>query len=316
MSCYHPIYALKLRDHVPGTGKMEIKILPKRESYDAWCRQYGPHNILCLPCGHCVGCAIDYRRNWTTRLKLESLYHDKMCFLTLTYRDSCMPTDGRLKKRDLQLFMKRLRKEISPQEVRFFACGEYGSDTERCHYHVILFGYDFPDKKQYFRSGSKRMLYTSNMLDKIWSFGECKIGEVEYGSIAYVAQYSTKKKVGSSKYGDEFVLMSRRPGIGAQFFMDHPEVLNIDRIYGDFGNIHSVRVPRFFLKLADDCGVSVEDLRKLRVSMMRNVINFKKANRIYEQDLKADEYNASIRMVRREGFLSNGKISPVYSTDS
>jgi hypothetical protein len=40
-----------------------------------------------------------------------------------------------------------LRKKISPLKIRFFHCGEYGDKTRRPHYHALIFGYGFPDKK-------------------------------------------------------------------------------------------------------------------------------------------------------------------------
>lgn len=47
-----------------------------------------------------------------------------------------------LRKRDLQLFLKRLRKRIyshTHEKVRFYAVGEYGPVHFRPHYHVLLF---------------------------------------------------------------------------------------------------------------------------------------------------------------------------------
>jgi hypothetical protein len=46
-------------------------------------------------------------------------------------------------KRDLQLFFKRLRKAYPDVKLRYFACGKYGEQFARPHYHVILFGKSF-----------------------------------------------------------------------------------------------------------------------------------------------------------------------------
>jgi len=82
---------------------------------------------------------------------------------------------------------------------------------------------DFPDKKFYStRNGND--IFSSQLLDSIWQLGECKIGEVTFDSCAYVARYIVGKKLGeASEYykqhsiEPEFVVMSRRPGIGASW---------------------------------------------------------------------------------------------------
>lgn len=44
-------------------------------------------------------------------------------------------------KRDIQLFLKRLRKQFKKfnESFRFFCCGEYGPQTFRPHYHLLFF---------------------------------------------------------------------------------------------------------------------------------------------------------------------------------
>lgn len=93
---------------------------------------------------------------------LELQYHDSSYFVTLTYDDLHVPksyypdpetgeahTSFTLCKRDFQLWMKRLRKKFSDDKIRFFACGEYGGQTKRPHYHVIVFGLHLNDLVKY-----------------------------------------------------------------------------------------------------------------------------------------------------------------------
>lgn len=187
---------------------------------------------LKLPCGQCVGCRLERSRQWAMRMVQEAKLHKDNCVVTLTYDNKHLPPDGSLRKRDVQLFMKRLRKEYG-NGIRFYLCGEYGETTKRPHYHVVLFNFVFPDLRFHKNSKIGDKLYTSAIADKIWSHGFCVVGEVTFESCAYIARYVVDKVTGpkSAAYysyvdGDgvvvsvvpEFTLMSRRPGIGSGYF--------------------------------------------------------------------------------------------------
>lgn len=96
-------------------------------------------------CGQCLPCRINKRRIWSTRLWLEAMAHaDNLPMLTLTYSDDELPysVDGlpTLCKRDVQLFLKRVRKKLHPIKLRYYCAGEYGEHTYRPHYHILFFG--------------------------------------------------------------------------------------------------------------------------------------------------------------------------------
>ena len=78
------------------------------------------------------------------RIMNEVRMHDVSCFVTLTYNDENLPKDNTLVKEDLQKFWKDLRYRIFPEKIRYFASGEYGDETQRPHYHAVIFNY-FPD---------------------------------------------------------------------------------------------------------------------------------------------------------------------------
>lgn len=185
------------------------------------------YDVKFVPCGKCIGCRLDYASEWSKRLMLEkSLYPDNQChFVTLTYDEDHYGSPS-LSKYDLQCFMKRLREFYRPrgfERIRFFACGEYGSKSMRKHFHLILYGLEIPDLKQI---PSNPTLKSSKDIERIWSNGLISIGDVTLQSCGYVAQYILKKRKGkdSSELYDkiglvpEFVVMSRRPGIGADAF--------------------------------------------------------------------------------------------------
>jgi hypothetical protein len=151
-------------------------------------------------CRKCLSCQITKRQEWAMRCTLELDNWEEASFLTLTFSNDNVPKHG-VNVSDIQKFMKYLRKEIYPKKVKYMACGEYGTGKgsrkwfEHPHYHIILFGYDFPDKEIHSLSKkSNEPLYTSKLLDKCWkNQGMAMIGEVTHASASYVAGYIHKK---------------------------------------------------------------------------------------------------------------------------
>lgn len=105
-----------------------------------------------VPCGRCVNCRKNKRQSWVYRLQAEADECPFSLFVTLTYDDEHIPTAmigedlfkttvGVVSKRDIQLFMKRLRKKYDQYRLRYFLTSEYGSQGGRPHYHMILFGF-------------------------------------------------------------------------------------------------------------------------------------------------------------------------------
>lgn len=170
-------------------------------------------------CGQCLPCLINRRRIWSHRILLESYKHFDSCFVTLTYDDEHCPKDGSLVKEDYQLWLKRLRKVLSPKKIRFFLSGEYGEESGRPHFHVALFGVD-----RFVAGGDDGC---SGVVRDTWKLGFTYVGELTYESAQYIAGYVTKK-LGFGKNGtklkgrvSEFSRMSLRPGIG------RPAVVNV-----------------------------------------------------------------------------------------
>lgn len=216
----------------------------------------------------------------------EKQMHELSCFITLTYSPENLPEGGNLQKRDFQLFMKRLRKEHSSR-IRFFHCGEYGENFSRPHYHAILFGIDFADKKRHSVNSQGDTLYTSETLTKLWGKGHCLIGQVTKASCEYVARYVTKKINGPKALehyqrvdlltGEvttvvpEYVTMSLKPGIGASFY---------EQFKGDIFPRDSVvvrgkqtQVPAYYTRLL--ARESEEATRKIKAARIRRASKHK-----------------------------------------
>ena len=203
-SCKHPIRALRNR----VTGGLTFRPGDADSNLDTFT----------VPCGQCVACRLNRSRDWAVRIMHECQSHERSAFLTLTYRDEDLPSNGSLDHRHVQLFFKRLRKSIAPKRIKFFVAGEYGDKLGRPHYHAILFGHWFDDSVKFVRSESGYWLYRSDVLDGLWRHGHCQIGSVEFESAQYVAKYCLKKVTGDGAEAHyngrkpEYATMSR--GVG------------------------------------------------------------------------------------------------------
>lgn len=159
-----------------------------------------------LSCGGCLPCRIKQTSLWKNRQILESYTHDENAFVTLTYSEEELPKDGSVSPTTLKLFLKRLRKALSPRKIRFYAVGEYGEKSLRPHYHLSLFGASISDEL---------------IVQKAWGFGHTLTAEFNAATAAYVCGYIThkwKNKIDPDpRLGTlhpEFNRQSNRPGIG------------------------------------------------------------------------------------------------------
>ena len=188
--------------------------------------------LMEVPCGQCIGCRLERSRQWAVRCVHEASLYDDNCFITLTYRDEDLPSDGSLNLVHFQKFMKRLRRFFSGRMIRFYHCGEYGEETGRPHYHALLFNLDFEDKVIWSERDGNRY-YRSEVLERLWRYGMVIIGELTFESAAYTARYIMKKITGDAaadhylrcdEHGEafwlvpEYTTMSRRPGIGRGWY--------------------------------------------------------------------------------------------------
>lgn len=159
---------------------------------------------------------------------LENLSCEKSSFVSLTYSEETVPCirgftsiEMTLVPRDVQMWLKRLRKAVAPERLRFFAVGEYGTERERPHYHVAVFGYEgcwYGDSR--LSPDELCRCPSCVLLRGTWPKGFVHQGTIELKSMQYLCSYMLK---GMYRRDDvrlrgrepEFRRMSLRPGIGA-----------------------------------------------------------------------------------------------------
>lgn len=139
---------------------------------------------IAVSCGKCLYCKQQKASEWTTRLELEYLNHEKSSFITLTYsEDNPIWKTRDLYYKDIQLFMKRLRKFLGNQHIKFFCAGEYGTKgTNRAHWHLIIFNLEITTEIQ-------------EIIKQKWGMGivDCKTIEGIEGVAKYVSSYVLNK---------------------------------------------------------------------------------------------------------------------------
>lgn len=152
-----------------------------------------------VPCKICIGCRLDHRTDWATRMMHEATFHQQSSFVTFTYNNENLPKNGDLVEEHMRNFFKRLRKKL-PYKIRYVYSGEYGKKTSRPHYHAIIFGFSLPDQELVGSNDRGEPLYASEWLDGIWGYGETKTGAVTHQSCGYVAGYMLKDSLKTSDY--------------------------------------------------------------------------------------------------------------------
>lgn len=212
MSCEHPIAAYVDERKSPA----RVIFADSSAVPDVW-RVFGsPPGVrsVQIPCGRCFLCRQTRAFDIMVRAVAESRLYDFSSFVTLTCRDDCYNDVfrfGKLCRRPYQLFLKRLRKRIG--RFRYLLCGEYGARTGRAHYHLIIYGHRFVDG--YICSDNSWC--DSRVISDCWPYGNITCTEVTPDRIAYVSGYQLKGSYDDKDF-PQFVVWSRRPGLGFEWF--------------------------------------------------------------------------------------------------
>lgn len=185
---------------------------------------------ILLPCGKCAACRNSYRVELKNRMLIEASDNKQMIFFTLTYDDDNLPRFGLNKKhvsdylknvrislhraysnrvsvssdyilksnqRSDSSYIQKLPSEeptfltlLQDYSIRVVFVGEYGSKTQRAHYHGIIF-LDKPlhtlDRHYFFQLLCDRWKFAS-----IFSFDVCKNMS---SSADYLSKYITKQEL-------------------------------------------------------------------------------------------------------------------------
>lgn len=195
-----------------------------------------------VPCGKCPACVARRTSSWSFRLTKEAENSKSAHFITITYDTQHVHITSRgfltVDKNDVQLFLKRLRKDPRNRDVRikYYLAAEYGGKTNRPHYHAIIFNADI------------------GTIQKAWGKGSIHYGTVEGASIGYTLKYISKPKQVPKHSNDdrtpEFALMSK--GLGESYIT--PKIIRYhtdprasdDRMFITIPDGKKISMPRYY----------------------------------------------------------------------
>lgn len=237
MKCFNPI-KVPLSEEAKQMRQQRL-YLPLEERFA---------NYINVPCGKCAACLARKRSDWSFRLHHEVKCSSSCYFITLTYDDLNVPietcADNKVhevvSKEDVQLFMKRLRKSIEPYKIRYFLVSEYGPKTLRPHYHMLLFNFPLELKHK-----------LTDYVYSAWSFGFIRCDPVTPARIHYVTSYCLDYALLPSYLPKNFMLCSRRPGLGSAYLDNDKFVKYHHDTLDGFGHISTngthikTKLPRY-----------------------------------------------------------------------
>lgn len=213
-------------------NKLPVKIGERISPYSG--KNYPIYEYVA--CRKCEECVTNRRNQWAFRVlqQTESCYNTK--FLTLTYNDEHLPECG-VKVRDIQLWTKRMRKNISlwypsfdteKYPMKYFLCSEYGSKRKRPHYHLILWNCPMTD----------------DQIEKTWKNGFIEVGDTCHASVQYCLKYFAIKDKNPEGKLKNFCLMSKN--IGENWLADNLSYVK-SYVYMP-GERYKIPIPTYYRK--------------------------------------------------------------------
>lgn len=339
MSCYKPLIRLYNPNDKEQSGRVYSlarfsQISGKQLKYEDL--MYNP-KVMLIPCGQCIGCRIRQREDWTTRIELEARNYPKeeVWFITLTYDDDHVPgmivKTGEIMRKvqytwkpgekrpesvqillyeDIQKFLKRLRKAYRGK-LRYFVAGEYGEQTARPHYHMILYGWKPTDLENLYKIHHNGY-YTSKWLEDLWEMGQIQIAQAVPETYRYVAGYVTKKmyeidgkkanayyELGQTK---PFACMSLKPGLGDKYYQEHKAEI-WRQGYIQCTNGKRAQIPRYYEKQME--AENPQRLWRIKQNRQKNAMQQKRLqleNQDYKTVLETKE-RVTKKQTKKSGIL-------------
>lgn len=255
MKCLHPVRIRK-----PASVLEREREDPDKWVYDPikGCSTLIP--TMEVPCGKCVACLARRRNEWTFRLWHEANHSSSSLFVTLTYDDEHLPMDGNLQVSDYQKFLKRFRKNENIK-FKYFLCGEYGSETYRPHYHMIIF--NLPNRKNFVWHWERR-------IHDAWRNGNVMCDVITAARLNYVTKYMLKSEefrtMKENGWQPPFIKVSHGLGEGLVKRLNYKQLYEGNFYLREMGE--GATMPRYvFNKIPDYEREQLAEIRRTKAAM-------------------------------------------------
>lgn len=169
-----------------------------------WIRKYQQE----VPCGRCYECVKRRRNDWYIRCVIQSRQSKYVYFGLLTYAE----VGDKLVKRDVQLFLKRLR--AYGYKFLYLIAGEHGEKKDRPHWHCLFFTdtyLSFAHIAKAWRGGFRKDVNCNKA-------GWIRFEPIRsFASIRYTVKYLYKYDGVDSRFE---LMVSKNPAIGKGFLIN------------------------------------------------------------------------------------------------
>lgn len=255
---------------------------------------------IVVPCGRCHYCRLRKAYDRAKQAWCDAEYYKYQYFITITYDDDNLTwmnyctDDGTiepipiLNRQEIVDFKETIRdraRKRGYQPIEYMLSGEYGSQTARPHYHMILLTDDPEIDLHLYQAGRSRTgydMFGSTTLDEIWDKGMIRLSRASVACMAYTARYTLKKSYKGDPdrdrkialgYPDEFICST--PGIGSRYMQDHlDEILKHPSL--QLPGTKGVSLPKYFIDKLERMGYSgwVEQLKQDNIERQKESINY------------------------------------------
>lgn len=265
-----------------------------------------------VPCGYCLNCMIQ-KRTWLKDVcDFEYNRLGMGTFCTLTYDDENIVIEkdrAVLNYKDFQDFNKRLREILKRKygrrvEYKYVVVGEYGTQNERPHMHILFFGLNWQKEDK--------------EITEAWKKGIVMNLPIKKGGISYVLKYLDKDRIRNNKHYNENKdlrpFLKHSVGLANEFIQSRiEEIVDLNGCYSLDNGQTLKPIPSYYMRKLRL--YRPEDTRKIRLEMEQGNYLNKRARDYTAIEIKEYKLNKARRRLEAIIYKSRDEGEPQEDFD-